>query len=387
LNCHYPNVQSASTPATHVQLTPEASSASPEDVNDHGQSNVHFGRTPRTTDEMTLDFDSNQEDQALSLPAFPDYELDWTDIMTNIDSFLVPDQMETFGPPKRSVLAGEIYQERIVYCVRRLKEFPSLLVRQGSTPFIHHSLYAGNIPMMMQDALGICSLYGQKGEQNAALVFRAISHKASRLVEDYSSIGASPMDQLAAVQALTLYQIIRLFDGDIRQRADAERADVTLNAWTNQLKLRMQPLGGDSSPQSDQVQTLLTPTATTDSWRSWIFAESLRRTLIASFSVQGLYCFLKNGSDDSHHDFADLSFYAQQALWNAPSEHYWRLAVEEKSTLPLRFSHWDEDIADAEPADIEILGMIMMALVKGVDYCQKWVGQTQELQRFGLAMY
>jgi hypothetical protein len=36
-------------------------------------------------------------------------------------------------------------------------------------------------------------------------------------------------------------------------------------------------------------------------------------------------------------------------------------------------------------SNIEDLGMMMMALMKGVDYCQGWVGQ-RELERFGLAL-
>jgi hypothetical protein len=328
--------------------------------------------------DITAVLDHNQ--LVSSLAPFPDYDLDWPDVMTDIDSFLVPDQLGAFDTPDRSVLAGEIYQGRIIYSVKRMKAYPDLFIRQGSTPFIHGSLYVDSMPTAIHDVLGVCALYGQKTERNQSLVFRTISHKASRLVEDYSPAGSSAMEQLASVQALTLYQIIRLFDGDIRQRADAERADSTLNAWTKQLKLRLQRLSGTSQTDNPPALSL-----TTDSWRSWLFTESLRRTLIISFSVQGLYCFLKNGWDDCHHEFEDLSFYAQRALWAAPSEHYWQQALKQHPMLPLRFSNWDEDIADATPADIEDLGMIMMALMKGVDYCQAWVGE-RERERFGLVL-
>jgi hypothetical protein len=377
LDCQYDNSQSAGLTA-QVESTPDSSNES--EMRLIGSNNGHkddFNQLNPTMD-ITPVFDQNQIEA--SLPPFPDYDLDWPDVMTNIDSFLVPDQIEDFDAPSRSVLAGEIYQERIIYSVKRMKAYTDLFVRQGSTPFINGNLYAESMPTTLLEVLSVCALYGQKTERNQSLVFRTISHKASRLVEDYVPVGLSAMEQLASVQALILYQIIRLFDGDIRQRADAERAVTTLNVWTKQLKLRMQRLSGTS--QTDQFPAL---SLTADSWRSWLFAESVRRTLIISFSVQGFYCFLKNGWDDSHHDFEDLSFYAQRALWVAPSEHYWQEALKEHSMLPLRFSNWDEDIADAEPADIEDLGMLMMVLMKGVDYCQGWVG-GRELERFGLAL-
>ena len=43
-------------------------------------------------------------------------------------------------------------------------------------------------------------------------------------------------DNLLVLQALILYQIIRLFDGDVRQRANAERHLELLDSWTLRLQ-------------------------------------------------------------------------------------------------------------------------------------------------------
>jgi hypothetical protein len=315
-----------------------------------------------------------------SFSPFPDYDLDWPDIMTNIENYWVPDLLRPAHSPSRSVLAGEIYQERIIYSVKRFKAYPNLFVNQGSTPFIHGRLYSEFLPQPIQDILGICALYGQKNERNQALVFRTISLRAAQLLANYKPQGLSAMDHLAYVQALILYQIIRLFDGDIRQRADAERTNATLNQWTHHLKERMERI---NSP-SDDGRALPALTAAT-SWQNWIFAESLRRTVLASFSVQGLYCFLKNGWDDSHNDINPLSFYAQKALWNSSSEHCWRSAIKECNTLPVHFDSWDTDTVHAKPSDMEDLGIVMMVLIKGVDGCSQWIGD-ENLEKFGLAL-
>ena len=318
----------------------------------------------------------------LSLPPFPDYDLDWTDIMDNIENYWVCDQIKPTDSPSRSVLAGEIYQERIIHTVRRIKAYPSLLVSQASTPFIHAKLYSEYMPGVIHDVLGICALYGQKTERNQTLVFQAISHKAAQLTAEHTAYGLSAVEQLASLQALIIYQIIRLFDGDIRQRADAERANTILDEWTQQIKPRMERI--NSVTGDDGVLPTLTVTA--DSWRRWIYAESLRRTVLVSFSVQGLYCFLKNGWDDSHHEINHLSFYAQRALWDAPSEHYWRSTMMEVAALPVRFGSWDSDMMYAKPSDMEDLGMTMMVLMKGVDECRQWVG-NENLETFDLALH
>lgn len=342
--------------------------------------------TPRvdTHDDQVMqsagsNIDFNQLE--VTLPPFPDYDLDWSDVMGNIESFWVPDQLQSKDSPMKGVLAGDIYQERIIYSVKKVKAYPSLLVSQGSTPFIHRKLYAEYMPPAIQDVLGICALYGQKTERNQDLVFRTISLKAAQLIAGYTPQGLSPVEQLAYTQALIIYQIIRLFDGDIRLRADAERTDPTLKEWTQDLKSRMLRINF----VSDDEQALLAPCMDM-TWQNWVFAESLRRTVIISISVQGLYCFLKNGWDESHVEINPLSFYAQRALWDAPSEYNWRSAGKEHNPLPIRFSSWNADMTHAKPSDMDDLGIMMMALMKGVDECCQWVGD-QHVAKFGLLLH
>ncbi|KAJ5772540.1 hypothetical protein N7520_003069 [Penicillium odoratum] len=316
----------------------------------------------------------------ITLPAFPDYNLDWQDIMGSIQDFSVPDQIGIIESPSKSVLAGEIYQERIVYSVERLKSMPRLFAIEGQTPFIHKNLYEIHPPCAITDALAACALYTQKNEANQGLVYRSLSQQADRLVKNYASFSA--IEQLASVQAMALLQIIRFFDGDIRQRADAEKIEPLFVEWIRHLQNRLQQLGDSESDSSGNTMRLdLSQTA--DTWQNWLYMESLRRTIIVGYTLQGLYCFLKNGWDESHHEFNSLSFYAQKALWSATSEFQWKLSLKEYLALPIRFNQWDADISNVTPMDIDELGMIMMALVKGVDYCSQWAG-VSFVETFGL---
>lgn len=223
----------------------------------------------------------------ITLPPFPDYNLDWQDVMENIQDFSVPDQIRDHDSPRKSVLAGEICQDRVIYAVKWLKSLPRRFVVEGQIPFIHKSLYGLHPPHAIQDILGACALYIQKNEANEGLVYRNLTQQADRLVENYAN--SSALEQLAAVQSLALLQIIRFFDGDIRQRADAERTESLFLQWIHQLQHRLKESDGMS-----QID---------DSWQSWLLSESLRRTIIMGYTLQGFYCFLKNGWDDSHHEF------------------------------------------------------------------------------------
>ncbi|KAJ5105268.1 hypothetical protein NUU61_002615 [Penicillium alfredii] len=255
-------------------------------------------------------------DEASCLPPFPDYNLDWADIMRDIDVFRVPDRIDLGNSPDNTVLAGEIFQERIVNAVKRLKAYPDLFVREGKTPFIHPDLYHDSLPESIQDAMMLCALYKEKNEANEAWVFRCINSKTASLLDRLAQSPQLVLEQLAAVQALILYQIIRLFDGDIRQRAEAERADRTMSSWIKQLQLYMNP--ADSDLQAEDCPAV---EKNNDRWQNWLLDESVRRTVITCYTLQGMYSYLKNGWDNSHNEFKCLSFYTQKALWDASSDY------------------------------------------------------------------
>lgn len=312
------------------------------------------------------------------LPPFPDYNLDWQEAMTNIENFSVPDQLHVNDAPSRSVLAGDIYQHRIVYAIKRLKSFPELLVIRGQIPFIHKILLESHTTKPLLEMMSLCALYGRKSEANQVLVYNTIHQYACDLVEVVEKTGYSGFDFLASVQAMVLLQIIRFFDGDIRQRADAERLQPLFIHCIRRLQQQMQDVEGP-----EQIMTASNRIHTSNAWESWLYAESLRRTVIMGYSLQGLYSFIKNGWDDSHHDFEKLSFFGQKALWYASSRFEWELAVAKHRALPIRFCTWDSDIATAEPGEMEELGIIMMALIKGVDECCHWIG-NRLVHEYGL---
>lgn len=122
---------------------------------------------------------------------------------------------------EKSVLAGELYQNRVVYAVERSKSFPKLLVLYGWIPFFPNRLLRNHLPKLLIRILGICSFYERNLETNQQLICNTIQQYFDKLIE-FTQMSDSDIGLLAAIQALILLQILRLFDGDIRQRANAE---------------------------------------------------------------------------------------------------------------------------------------------------------------------
>ena len=316
------------------------------------------------------------------LPAFPDQNLDWNEIMDDIDDFVIPDQLAVIQPqPAGTVLTGSIYQERVVHAVKQLKKWPLDFARNASAPFINLKAYKDEIPDILRDALGMCSLYAHRTDHNEKVVFQCLSQAASKCMARLAGVTESTLltERLAITQALCLYKTMQLYDGDITMRANAETAlplfvtylrslrDSLFSSLYDQKALMLQSAGLSESP---------------DDWHNWLLLESVRRTLVAGFCIEELFLFLKQGWDDGV-DFQRISFFAQQSLWKAQTFYQWRQAYRTKLPLPVRFDDWSHDIAAASPDDMDELGMTMMTLVKGVDYCRSWVGD-ENLEKFDL---
>jgi hypothetical protein len=313
----------------------------------------------------------------LNLSTFPS-EAEWLSHPNDItiDGY-VNTSLPVFEPGDDYITTGAIYEERVRFASRQFQTYPEMFYTRGQNPFIHKHSYTEHLPPAISDALSACALYSGKNNENELFVFGDISRKAKDLAEMQRPF-LSPVDLLASIQALLLYQIIRLFDGDIRQRADAESHESTLMSWTEQLLARILQYPTTVDPEAVSQDSL-----SISSWNDWIFEESCRRTILASFTLQGVYSFLKFGYDNVTGKVNKLSFTAQAALWNAKSEYHWRETFKEKSHFKVKIGDWDSGVEGIKPEDLEELGIMILALYKGMDITCEWLGR-ENLYRLGV---
>lgn len=133
---------------------------------------------------------------------------------------------------------------------------------------------------------------------------RVLEAKTASLVQQVHQT-TSLEDLLASIQALMLFHIIQLFDGDIRQRSIAERNMDTLRTWTIRLQVQAEDLGNAAS------------------WQEWIFAESIRRTVIFSALIDSLYSSLKHGYCKNVKVLSMLPFTSRSRLWDLTTNAAW----------------------------------------------------------------
>lgn len=263
---------------------------------------------------------------------------------------------------------------RVEYCAGRLSLLPNLFAASGQTMFIHRQTFQASRSPALQQAMSACALYSMKSPTSKPLVHQVLQHNVQHLLATTNPSSASNPDLLAALQALLLYQIMRLFDGDIRLRASAEADEPTTVLWAGELRNRacsrylpLHPVATFSDDPKD--------------WAAWLFSEGIRRTVVTTFMLRGVYNYLRTGIDSP--TVVGVYFTVQEELWNAQSEVGWNRAKNERLELQVLVNEWDEVMALACPGDLEELGVLVMSMLWGLKATQNWLGHERSL-KYGL---
>lgn len=122
------------------------------------------------------------------------------------------------------------------YVVNRVKGFTTDMATRNATPFLHRYLYRDHTPQCILSCFTVSLLYENRTQENTAMVMRALHSSVRELVNvETSRAVATPVEKLARTQALFLFQIIRLLDGDVILRAQGEKDTPLLKVWLGDL--------------------------------------------------------------------------------------------------------------------------------------------------------
>lgn len=122
------------------------------------------------------------------------------------------------------------------YIVDRVKGFTTDVATRNATPFLHRYLYRDHAPQCILSCFSANVLYANRTQANTAMVIRALHSSVRELVDaEVAHAIATPVVKLARTQALFLYQVIRLLDGDVTLRAQGERDIPLLQRWLGDL--------------------------------------------------------------------------------------------------------------------------------------------------------
>lgn len=160
----------------------------------------------------------------------------------------------------------------------QVKGIPIRFARQTDTMFIHKDLYHDSFPRPLRVAFGICAGCVSLNNLNHTFLFRALDEESAELLGVVST--STLREDASILQALALYQVIRLFYGDRRQQVMAERQEILLRSRALAILHRAQA-ELDGAPRT---------------WETWLLAESIRRTVMILFKVYMVYWCVRSGA-------------------------------------------------------------------------------------------
>ncbi|OLN95907.1 hypothetical protein CCHL11_05081 [Colletotrichum chlorophyti] len=360
-------------------------------------------------------------------PVVPDTENSWSLFYSNAAHHAAAAASTAAGPtPSPSVMMAppapdSVSRDAVVYCSEQFRTLPRRWVTQnGVAPFIHPALYlptttgADGLPPVLQDCFCACAAYAAKNDENSALVLGVVEAKATALLYVPEQATWTLPQQVAALQALVMYQILRWFDGDIRQRVLADSVEPVLAAWTSALQARVgaavfsaeesmpdgppqqQPPSQQQNTSSSYPQHDLSPDTSRSNtpgrlskedlkaaWRRWLMAESIRRVLAMAHLVRAVYATAKQGGGGAYTKLtpttttnlglADMGFTAQARLWAATTPERWNRSRESDAPWWVGRMNFSDLLALADPRDVDELTVLMGVVFRGRDAVEDWV--------------
>jgi hypothetical protein len=135
----------------------------------------------------------------------------------------------------------------------RIKGFVTDMANKNATPFLHRFLYKNYTPQCILSCFSTSVLYTNRTPANTIMVMQAVHANIHELINtEKERILATPTDKLARTQALFLYLVICLFDGDVSLRVKGEDSLPLFHTWMEELCKIRENLG-DLAQVEDSV--------------------------------------------------------------------------------------------------------------------------------------
>lgn len=279
----------------------------------------------------------------------------------------------------------------------------------GHCPLFHGLCRSAVMPPYVEEAYTMLVAYQNRTEKTTQAVLHIVERAVTRLlqkeqcdgIDDDSDMSGQQQAAAAAAhlertQALLIYEIIRLFDGDIRARVQAEEGIHVLSMWTRQmwqsaashaaasstadntpysLQRRQQDMSATPVPPAfapPLQSTFAAQKGDADStWKAWIVAESIRRTYITSSFVEAVYTVLKQGWASCS---AGIAYSGGSGLWDAASPSAWLNHIRGNDVFAIHCVELDRLFSAATPSDVDEFTQAMVAVSFGLDRYEAWEG-------------
>jgi hypothetical protein len=301
------------------------------------------------------------------------------------DWFLAP---ETWTISRRSTNSDDvpIGTAAMKKYVTVLQSWFKSWVTTGSNPFVHSCLYGVNFPTCVQVAYATLASYVYRTPANTEIVLRIVEDRSNDLllengaVLDQTTAGkwvdvAGRHDdlwgQLTRLHALLVYQMIGLFDGDVRARHVAEGHMAIQDSWAGKLFSTARTALSSEQDSIAHLANCLPKLSTylQQQWYSWILSESIRRTWLVAVSLSPVFSVLQQRWGTCP---GGIMYTNRSGLWNASSAAEWERQCLEKNVAFLQRFECARLFHYAKPADVDEFGMAMLEMTFSGDSLENW---------------
>jgi hypothetical protein len=208
-------------------------------------------------------------------------------------------------PPSMEMEIRKPRTPDIIHMVASSVQQAPVLFAQGHSPFIHPSLYGKILPRPIREIRDLCNLCLPDGRLGSSKLYQLLQRQTLSLLQAAKKAGNFE-ELLACVQGLVLAQCIQLTNDKMN--------DQTVNKL-NDIIVHLSRKLWSQVPQ--ELPSTMTP------WRAWLFAESVRRTIIYSHIASAAHSLMTLGYA-CRTPFVDaLPFDSRTWLWEVQSEDHW----------------------------------------------------------------
>lgn len=416
LSCEYPSAKSFYLPPRRDYDPParqaQATSAAIGQVSETPMATDLFldmaGDSMAIDEFFPLDFDN------ISLPTPP----------TSLDPSPMPVSLPWFLEESSWVIENGSHSEPspnysttvLMDHIGHMQEWQTRWVRDGSCPYIHHQIYRYQMPRCVQDAYTILSTYLDRTPENTVTVKQIIEQRIRQLLneqsDDWNGDEANSYQKLnvfqhlSRVHALHVYQMIGLYDGDIRLRHVAETQIPTLNCWLRQLiqsakseaelgpesfirsmVMMPEPCRSTQKPQrsasglvgpniiSEPVSRSRFPRLSPEevAWYAWALSETIRRIWIVATTMQTIYLTMQVRWAPCP---GGAKFTTRADLWDSKSVFAWVSKCEESGVLKgvdfVSRQQWGSIFENRRPTDMDEFTQEVLDLTFGRERVERW---------------
>lgn len=269
-------------------------------------------------------------------------------------------------------------------------------IETGSNSFIHARLYQSRFPRCIQDAYAALSCYFHRNSANKQIALRIIEDRAKSLVAENGNPSADPstnitttstldpLEQVSRVHALLIYQIIGLYDGDIRLRHLSEIHMPTLNTWIQEMALHSSQIpslgryliSSDKEQATDGWDSCISAQRENLLWYSWILTESIRRAWVVGSGIQVVFTALQQKKIDSCQ--GGMMITTRQGVWEAPSSVAWEKLCLEVHVGLMQMVEAERVFTESAPSEINEFTKVALEVVFGRDKMERWGVQAED---------